>query len=80
MTRGVRLVTPTAVRWDRWAQVWRAAGLDPARSQSGPRDNAYGISREGAAWGRRAILDLTARADYDADHIHQYPRGKEHAA
>lgn len=66
--RGVGVVAASGVvafightgRWDRWAQVWRAAGLDPARSQSGPRDNAYGISREGAAWARRAILDLTA--------------------
>ncbi len=46
-------------RWSEWSRVWRAAGLDPARSQSGPRDNAYGISREGSAWGRRAIMDLT---------------------
>jgi Transposase IS116/IS110/IS902 family len=40
--------------------VWRAAGLDPARSQSGPTDARLGISREGSAWGRRAILDLAA--------------------
>lgn len=46
-------------RWAEWSKVWRAAGLDPARSQSGPRDNVYGISREGSAWGRRAIMDLT---------------------
>jgi len=46
-------------RWSEWSKVWRAAGLDPARSQSGPRDNAYGISREGSAWGRRALMDLT---------------------
>lgn len=46
-------------RWTKWAKVWRVAGLDPARSQSGPCDNAYGISREGSAWGRRAIMDLT---------------------
>lgn len=53
--RGVGVVAASGVvafightdRWQRWAQVWRAAGLDPARSQSGPRDNAYGISREG---------------------------------
>lgn len=47
-------------RWVEWSKVWRAAGLDPARSQSGARDVRYGISREGAAWGRRAILDLAA--------------------
>jgi transposase len=40
--------------------VWRAAGLDPARRQSGASDHRYGISREGSAWGRRAILDLAA--------------------
>ena len=40
--------------------MWRAAGLDPARSQSGASDQRYGISREGSAWGRRAILDLAA--------------------
>ena len=32
----------------------------PARSQSGPADARLGISREGSAWGRRAILDLAA--------------------
>jgi transposase len=47
-------------RWPEWSKVWRAAGLDPARSQSGATDASYGISREGSAWGRRAILDLTA--------------------
>jgi transposase len=47
-------------RWAEWSKVWRAAGLDPARSQSGARDASFGISREGSAWGRRAILDLTA--------------------
>jgi transposase len=47
-------------RWAEWSKVWRAAGLDPARSQSGATDTSYGISREGSAWGRRAILDLTA--------------------
>jgi transposase len=47
-------------RWAHWSKVWRAAGLDPARSQSGARDASYGISREGSAWGRRAILDLAA--------------------
>jgi transposase len=47
-------------RWAAWSKVWRAAGLDPARSQSGATDASYGISREGSAWGRRAILDLAA--------------------
>lgn len=47
-------------RWSEWSKVWRAAGLDPARSQSGASDHSYGISREGSAWGRRAILDLAA--------------------
>jgi transposase len=47
-------------RWSEWSKVWRAAGLDPARSQSGATDQRYGISREGSAWGRRAILDLAA--------------------
>jgi transposase len=47
-------------RWADWSKVWRAAGLDPARSQSGPTDARRGISREGSAWGRRAILDLAA--------------------
>jgi len=47
-------------RWAEWSKVWRAAGLDPARSQSGATDASYGISREGSAWGRRAILDLAA--------------------
>jgi transposase len=47
-------------RWSEWSKVWRAAGLDPARSQSGASDTSYGISREGSAWGRRAILDLAA--------------------
>jgi transposase len=47
-------------RWADWSKVWRAAGLDPARSQSGPNDARLGISREGSAWGRRAILDLAA--------------------
>jgi transposase len=47
-------------RWAEWSKVWRAAGLDPARSQSGPSDARLGISREGSAWGRRAILDLAA--------------------
>jgi Transposase IS116/IS110/IS902 family len=38
-------------RWSEWSKVWRAAGLDPARSQSGASDTSYGISREGSAWG-----------------------------
>jgi transposase len=49
-----------AERWAGWSKVWRAAGLDPARSQSGAKDTSLGISREGSAWGRRAILDLAA--------------------
>lgn len=65
--RGVGVVAATGfvafvgdtARWSEWSKVWRAAGLDPARSQSGPRDDRYGISREGSAWGRRAIMDLT---------------------
>jgi transposase len=44
-------------RWDRWANVWRAVGLDPARAQSSDTDPALGISREGSAWGRHALLD-----------------------
>ena len=47
-------------RWAEWSKVWRAAGLDPARSQSGATDASFGISREGSAGGRRAILDLAA--------------------
>jgi hypothetical protein len=47
-------------RWREWSKVWRAAGLDPARSQSGARGLSFGISREGSAWGGRAILDLAA--------------------
>lgn len=47
-----------ADRWSEWTKVWRAAGLDPSRSQSAARDDSHGISREGSAWGRRAILDL----------------------
>jgi hypothetical protein len=31
-------------------KVWRAAGLDPARSQPGPNHARLGISREGSAW------------------------------
>lgn len=38
-------------RWAEWSKVWRAAGLDPARSQSGATDASFGISREGSAWG-----------------------------
>lgn len=66
--RGVDVVTAAgfvafvghADRWGEWSKVWRAAGLDPARSQSGPKDASFGISREGSAWGRRAILDLAS--------------------
>src|SRR5215208_2501515 len=36
-------------RWAEWSKVWRAAGLDPARSPSGPSDARLGISREGSA-------------------------------
>ena len=42
--------------------MWRGAGLDPARSQSGPTDVNFSISREGSAWGRRAVLDLASAA------------------
>lgn len=49
-------------RWDRWASVWRAAGLDPARAQSGDTDPTLGISREGSAWGRHALLDAATCA------------------
>jgi transposase len=52
----------SAHRWKNWSKVWRGAGLDPARSQSGPVDASLSISREGSAWGRRAILDLAAAA------------------
>jgi transposase len=52
----------SARRWANWSKVWRGAGLDPARSQSGPVDANMSISREGSAWGRRAILDLAAAA------------------
>jgi transposase len=52
----------SAHRWPHWSKVWRGAGLDPARSQSGPVDAHMSISREGSAWGRRAILDLAAAA------------------
>ena len=47
-------------RWAEWSKGWRAAGLDPARSQSGAKDARLGISRAGSAWGRRALLDLAA--------------------
>jgi transposase len=52
----------SARRWKNWSKVWRGAGLDPARSQSGPVDTTMSISREGSAWGRRAILDLASAA------------------
>lgn len=49
-------------RWHSWQAVWRAAGLDPARAQSGGHDPDLGISREGSAWGRNALLDATMSA------------------
>lgn len=49
-------------RWDHWASVWRSVGLDPARAQSGDNDPELGISREGSAWGRHAILDAVVCA------------------
>jgi transposase len=52
----------SARRWGDWSKVWRGAGLDPARSQSGPTDVNFSISREGSAWGRRAVLDLASAA------------------
>lgn len=52
----------SARRWKDCSKVWRGAGLDPARSQSGPTDRSFSISREGSAWGRRAILDLASAA------------------
>jgi transposase len=52
----------SARRWADWSKVWRGAGLDPARSQSGPTDVNFSISREGSAWGRRAVLDLASAA------------------
>jgi len=41
----------SARRWGDWSKVWRGAGLDPARCQSGPTDVNFSISREGSAWG-----------------------------
>jgi transposase len=52
----------SARRWGDWSKVWRGAGLDPARCQSGPTDLNFSISREGSAWGRRAVLDLASAA------------------
>lgn len=67
---GIATVTASGVvafigdvqRWDRWASVWRAVGLDPARAQSGDTDPDLGISREGSAWGRHALLDAVVCA------------------
>jgi transposase len=52
----------SARRWGDWSKVWRGAGLNPARCQSGPTDVNFSISREGSAWGRRAVLDLASAA------------------
>jgi len=52
----------SARRWGDWSKVWRGAGLDPAGCQSGPTDVNLSISREGSAWGRRAVLDLASAA------------------
>jgi transposase len=54
---GVVAFIGDVARWDHWASVWRAVGLDPARAQSGDTDPELGISREGSAWGRHALLD-----------------------
>ncbi|MGH2773586.1 MAG: IS110 family transposase [Actinomycetota bacterium] len=42
------------------SKVWRAAGADPARSQSGPSDPNLPISREGSSWGRAAMMKTTS--------------------
>jgi hypothetical protein len=42
-----------------WSKVWPAAGLDPARSQSGVKDASLGSAGR-LGLGRRAILDLAA--------------------
>ena len=50
-------------RWAEWSKVWRAAGLDPARSQSGAPTNATasaGKARPGA--GERSWTWLPASA------------------
>ena len=52
----------SAMRWSQRPKVWPAGGLDPARAPSGPKDVSYSISREGSAWGRRALLDLATSA------------------
>ena len=66
-------------RWSEWAKVWRAAGLDPARSQSGATDQRYGISREGSAWGQRAILDLAAGVCRQPGRFHASYQARLHA-
>jgi transposase len=66
-------------RWSEWSKVWRAAGLDPARSQSGATDQSYGISREGSAWGRRAILDLAAGVCRQPGRFHTSYQARLHA-
>jgi hypothetical protein len=37
-------------------RIWRALGADPARAQSGSQDPDLGMSREGSAWGRAAMM------------------------
>lgn len=59
---GVVAFIGTVDRWPHWAAVWRAIGLDPARAQSGDTDPTLGISREGSAWGRHALLDAVVCA------------------
>jgi transposase len=66
-------------RWSEWSKVWRAAGLDPARSQSGATDQSYGISREGSAWGRRAILDPAAGVCRQPGRFHTSYQARLHA-
>lgn len=45
-------------RWPSHAQVYRAAGLNPAQYESAGRRRDGGISREGSVHLRKAILDL----------------------
>jgi transposase len=85
--RGVATVTAAGFvafvghtgRWSEWSKVWRAAGLDPARSQSGATDQSHGISREGSAWGRRAILDLAAGVCRQPGRFHASYQARLHA-